>query len=377
MFHHFRITTKLFVSKLPDTVRKIDLQKLCEQYGTVVECDFVKKYAFVHFSKPEEAAEAVKNLDNTEFQGTKITVQFSHSTVRQRPGMGQTSACYRCGKYGHWSRDCPMTPQSRGHANKSRSADRGYYDRDPYARGHLTPVIIERSRGAMRYDPYTRQMPPPVPQPAPPIPSLTLNSMYTIDPYSRPPPEYYHIPTIQSLEFPHKSIFIFTNIICYIFDFQLFGYISAWFLLTSPLLSDVASSEDEDQLRENSTKQLRSGADIGAGGAGGRGGYLEARQKCMVYCEQTINHCMETCSRGKKLCRKACFKGVADCKTQCHIQFRDLAPPIDPEHLDDHIDHEHEDNNEDHLYFDEKYHKKNKKNINRHVDHLAKYRSEL
>jgi len=47
MFHHFRITTKLFVSKLPDTVRKIDLQKLCEQYGTVVECDFVKKYAFV------------------------------------------------------------------------------------------------------------------------------------------------------------------------------------------------------------------------------------------------------------------------------------------------------------------------------------------
>ena len=41
------VSTKLYVGNLPETCRKLELQKLFEQYGTVVECDIVKNYGFV------------------------------------------------------------------------------------------------------------------------------------------------------------------------------------------------------------------------------------------------------------------------------------------------------------------------------------------
>ena len=41
------VSTKLYVGNLPETCRKLELQKLFENYGTVVECDIVKNYGFV------------------------------------------------------------------------------------------------------------------------------------------------------------------------------------------------------------------------------------------------------------------------------------------------------------------------------------------
>ena len=37
--------------------------------------------------------------------------QLSTSNVRQRPGMGGDK-CYRCGKEGHWSKECPIYPDN-------------------------------------------------------------------------------------------------------------------------------------------------------------------------------------------------------------------------------------------------------------------------
>ena len=34
---------------------------------------------------------------------------MSTSGVRQRPGMGGDQ-CYRCGREGHWSKECPQYP---------------------------------------------------------------------------------------------------------------------------------------------------------------------------------------------------------------------------------------------------------------------------
>lgn len=43
----FTVSTKLYIGNIPETCRKMDLQKLFEQHGNVVECDIVKNYGFV------------------------------------------------------------------------------------------------------------------------------------------------------------------------------------------------------------------------------------------------------------------------------------------------------------------------------------------
>ncbi|KAF7659283.1 hypothetical protein LDENG_00000430, partial [Lucifuga dentata] len=59
-----------------------ELRELFEEYGTVTECAIVKNFAFVHMSNSDEAMDAIKGLDNTDFQGKRIHVQISKSRPR-------------------------------------------------------------------------------------------------------------------------------------------------------------------------------------------------------------------------------------------------------------------------------------------------------
>ena len=55
------------------------IHKLFKQYGTVIECDVVKNYAFVHMGKESEAREAIAGLKGTDFNGNEISVEMSRS----------------------------------------------------------------------------------------------------------------------------------------------------------------------------------------------------------------------------------------------------------------------------------------------------------
>ncbi len=45
----------------------------------------------------------------TDLNGSSIRVQMSTSGVRQKPGMAGDQ-CYRCGRPGHWSKECSGAP---------------------------------------------------------------------------------------------------------------------------------------------------------------------------------------------------------------------------------------------------------------------------
>lgn len=78
--------TKIFVGHLPDGCSDNDLRALFEKYGEVTECDVINKYGFVHMSTPEQADEAVKNLNNYNLMGSSISVEPSKSKLHPEPG---------------------------------------------------------------------------------------------------------------------------------------------------------------------------------------------------------------------------------------------------------------------------------------------------
>lgn len=67
--------TKIFVGKLPPTCKDFELRKLFERYGEVTECSILGNYAFVHMKTEEQAATAIRNLNNWDMNGFKISVE--------------------------------------------------------------------------------------------------------------------------------------------------------------------------------------------------------------------------------------------------------------------------------------------------------------
>ncbi|KAI1229742.1 hypothetical protein IHE44_0010929 [Lamprotornis superbus] len=68
-----KASTKLHVGNISPTCTNLELRAKFEEYGPVIECDIVKDYAFVHMERAEDAVEAIRGLDNTEFQGEAQT----------------------------------------------------------------------------------------------------------------------------------------------------------------------------------------------------------------------------------------------------------------------------------------------------------------
>lgn len=58
-----------------------ELRALFEEYGTVTECAVVKNFAFVHMSNSEEAMDAIKGLDNTDFQGKLLCMTMAWANI--------------------------------------------------------------------------------------------------------------------------------------------------------------------------------------------------------------------------------------------------------------------------------------------------------
>lgn len=50
-----------------------ELRALFEDYGTVTECSIIKNFAFIHMNNSDEAMDAIKGLDNSDFQGRKFS----------------------------------------------------------------------------------------------------------------------------------------------------------------------------------------------------------------------------------------------------------------------------------------------------------------
>ncbi|XP_033839361.1 RNA-binding protein 4.3 [Periophthalmus magnuspinnatus] len=181
-----------------------ELLALFEEYGTVSECAVVKNFAFVHMPNYDEAMDALKDLDNTEFQGKHIHVQISKSRPRHeghddyppppppdywpsrypdRPDLPPPS--YMRGRYGPPSYP-PPPPLPPPPPRRPLYGERPYdSDRDRYS---SVVDYYEKYRARPYATAYDDQRAP-IPPPPPPAPVAR-------DPYERrplpPPPSSYY-----------------------------------------------------------------------------------------------------------------------------------------------------------------------------------------
>ena len=107
---------RLHIADLTKDVNQYDLERAFSKYGTLKEVWMAKNppcFGFVVFENKEDAATAMREMDQRSINTCRIKVTFarprSKGTRRFDPGM----RCYQCGERGHFSRDC-----RRGYRNR-------------------------------------------------------------------------------------------------------------------------------------------------------------------------------------------------------------------------------------------------------------------
>ncbi|XP_045177295.1 serine/arginine-rich splicing factor 7-like isoform X2 [Mercenaria mercenaria] len=131
---------KIYVGDLARDTNEKDVERAFSYYGRLRSVWVARNpagFAFVEFEDPRDAEDAVRGLDGTNLQGSRIRVEHSTGKVRPKPwlrgGRGGRGGgrrpfhpddrCYECGESGHYAYDCPRH-RSRGSRRHSRSRSR-------------------------------------------------------------------------------------------------------------------------------------------------------------------------------------------------------------------------------------------------------------
>jgi len=162
--------TKIFVGRLPPDANPGELRRMFEKYGVVTECDILTRFGFVHMKTEEMAEKAIRELNNKDFCGSRISVEAS--TGKKGGGRGGGRGGFRGGRGGggyrpydrSGPRDYDRGPRdSRGPPMGGRN---GFYDRgssgyDDYYRRPMMPSMGSMYSRESRYgDSYMDRRPP-------------------------------------------------------------------------------------------------------------------------------------------------------------------------------------------------------------------------
>lgn len=108
-------TTKVFVGSLPGGVTTDDLRRLFEPYGPIAECDIANRCGFLHLEDKDLAFKAIEELNNTNFMGTRISVEKGRvKPPRSRRDGGGGPMRGGKDRGGPYSRDGFRGPQRNG-----------------------------------------------------------------------------------------------------------------------------------------------------------------------------------------------------------------------------------------------------------------------
>jgi len=128
----------LWIGRISPDTRARDLEDVFGKYGRIVRCDVKRGFAFVEFEDDRDGDDALRELDGTEILGSRVVVEWAKGRRRGPSAFlhKERDKCFRCGREGHWARDCHNTP-TRGHRrSSSRSPRRRHDSHSPKRRHH-------------------------------------------------------------------------------------------------------------------------------------------------------------------------------------------------------------------------------------------------
>lgn len=152
----------LFVGRIPEHIRPRDLEDSFIKYGRISRCDikrggkiyklYSKGYGFVEFDDVRDAEDALRD-GRFQIDGHPIVVEWAKGSGRR----SNSDECFRCGRTGHWARDCPSgggrggspSRSSRSSRYRSRSRERRRHSRSPSRSYSRSPQ--RSSRRSSRY----------------------------------------------------------------------------------------------------------------------------------------------------------------------------------------------------------------------------------
>jgi len=123
----------LITGRISPETRARDLEDVFGKYGRIIRCDVKRGFAFVEFEDDRDGDDALKELDGSEILGHRVVVEWAKG---RRRGPSERDKCFRCGREGHWARDCHNTPSRGRRRSSSRSPRRRHYSHSPRRRHH-------------------------------------------------------------------------------------------------------------------------------------------------------------------------------------------------------------------------------------------------
>ncbi|CAD8086155.1 unnamed protein product [Paramecium sonneborni] len=115
--HKKEEANRIYVTGYSAKESEMDIKSAFAKHGEIQEFSWKGRFCFIAYTKPEEAADAVRLMNQQEMNGRNLIVELARAKKKD-------GACYQCGKQGHFARNCRLNRRSysdsRRHSKKKK-----------------------------------------------------------------------------------------------------------------------------------------------------------------------------------------------------------------------------------------------------------------